>query len=156
LDVDTVILAIGDQVDQNLGLPIDGNKYFHNTNPLYPVEGISYEVLDPSTGAPLEGVFLAGWSRQASTGLVGLAMKDASNAARVVNSYLLDKKIKPSHSITEIMNVAHSHCLNCVDYNDIKRLEQIEQENAAELGLEEFKFDTNEKMLMAIRSGVIA
>lgn len=156
LAVDTVILAIGDQVDQNLGLPVDGNKYFHNTNPLYPVEDISYEVLDPSTGAPLEGVFLAGWSRQASTGLVGLARKDATNAARVVDEYLLDKKPQPARNITEIMNIAHSHCLNCVNYEDIKRLEQIEQENAAELGLEEFKFDTNEKMLMAIRSGVIA
>ena len=51
--------------------------------------------------------------------------------------------------------MAHTHCLNCVDYNDIQRLERIEQDNAAELGVEEFKFDTNEKMLMAIRSGVI-
>ncbi len=156
LDVDTVILAIGDEVDHNLGLPVDGNKFFHNTNPTYPVDDISYEVLDPSSGTPLEGVFLAGWSRQASTGLVGLAMKDATNAAKVVNSYLLDKHPGLTRNITEIMNIAHSHCLNCVDYEDIKRLEQIEQENAAERGLEEFKFDSNEKMLMAIRSGMIA
>ena len=156
LDVDTIILAIGDQVDKNLGLPLDGSQYFHNTNPQYPVEGISYEVFDPSTGKPWDGVFLAGWSRQASTGLVGLAMRDATIASKVVNSYLVDKKPLPTRNIIEIMNIAHSHCLNCVDYNDIKRLEQIEQDTAAELGLEEFKFDTNEKMLMAIRSGVIA
>lgn len=156
LDVDTIILAIGDQVDQNLGLPLDGNQFFHNTNPIYPLDGVSYEVLDPSTGKLLDGVFLAGWSRQASTGLVGLAMRDATNASAVVNTYLQDKKPLPTRSITEILNIAQAHCLNCVDYEDIKRLEQIEQENAAARGLEEFRFDTNEKMLMAIRSGVIA
>ena len=83
-------------------------------------------------------------------------MRDATIASKVVNSYLVDKKPLPARNIIEIMNIAHSHCLNCVDYNDIKRLEQIEQDTAAELGVEEFKFDTNEKMLMAIRSGVIA
>lgn len=156
LDVDTVILAIGDQVDQNLGLPFEGSQYIHNLQPEYPEKGISYEVSDPATGKPMEGIFLAGWSRQASTGLVGIARKDAVNASSAVNSYLLDKKPLPSKNIVDIMESALMHCLNCVDYNDIQLLERVEQEKAAELGLEEFKFDTNEKMLMAIRAGLIA
>ena len=78
LDVDTVILAIGDQVDQNLGLPFAGSQYIHNLQPEYPEEGISYEVSDPETGKPMEGIFLAGWSRQASTGLVGIARERRS------------------------------------------------------------------------------
>ena len=156
LDVDTVILAIGDQVDQNLGLPFAGSQYIHNQQPVYPEEGISYEVSDPETGKPMEGIFLAGWSRQASTGLVGIARKDAVNASTAVNAYLLDKKPLPTKEIVDIMEAALMHCLNCVDYADIQLLERIEQEKAAELGLEEFKFDTNEKMLMAIRSGLIA
>jgi ferredoxin--NADP+ reductase len=156
LDVDTVILAIGDQVDQNLGLPFAGSQYIHNLQPEYPEEGISYEVSDPETGKPMEGIFLAGWSRQASTGLVGIARKDAVNASTAVNAYLLDKKPLPSKNIVDIVEAALMHCLNCVDYNDIQLLERVEQEKAAELGLEEFKFDTNEKMLMAIRAGLIA
>ena len=156
LDVDTVILAIGDQVDQNLGLPFAGSQYIHNQQPVYPEEGISYEVSDPETGKPMEGIFLAGWSRQASTGLVGIARKDAVNASTAVNAYLMDKKPLPTKEIVDIMEAALMHCLNCVDYADIQLLERIEQEKAAELGLEEFKFDTNEKMLMAIRSGLIA
>ncbi len=156
LDVDTVILAIGDQVDQNLGLPFAGSQYIHNQQPVYPEEGISYEVSDPETGKPMEGIFLAGWSRQASTGLVGIARKDAVNASTAVNAYLLDNKPLPTKEIVDIMEAALMHCLNCVDYADIQLLERIEQEKAVELGLEEFKFDTNEKMLMAIRSGLIA
>jgi ferredoxin--NADP+ reductase len=156
LDVDTVILAIGDQVDQNLGLPFAGSQYIHNLQPEYPEEGISYEVSDPETGKPMEGIFLAGWSRQASTGLVGIARKDAVNASTAVNAYLLDKKPLPSKNIVDIVEAALMHCLNCVDYNDIQLLERVEQEKAVELGLEEFKYDTNEKMLMAIRAGLIA
>jgi len=156
LDVDTVILAIGDQVDQNLGLPFEGSQFIHNQQPEYPEEGISYEVSDPGTGKAMKGIFLAGWSRQASTGLVGIARKDAINASTAVNAYLLDKKPLPTKNIVDIMETALMHCSNCVDYADIQLLERIEQEKAAELGLEEFKFDTNEKMLMAIRSGLIA
>ena len=69
LDVDTVILAIGDQVDQNLGLPFAGSQYIHNQQPVYPRKVSLIEVSDPETGKPMEGIFLAGWSRQASTGL---------------------------------------------------------------------------------------
>ena len=103
----------------------------------------------------MEGVFLAGWSRQASTGLVGMARKDAINASTAVNAYLLDKKPLPTPNIIEIMEAAFTLFELC-GLQDIQLLEHIEQEKAAELGLEEFKFDTNEKMLMAIRSGLIA
>ena len=68
----------------------------------------------------------------------------------------MDKKPLPTKEIVDIMEAALMHCSNCVDYADIQLLERIEQEKAAELGFEEFKLDTNEKMLMAIRSGLIA
>lgn len=156
LDVDTVILAIGDQVDQNLGLPLDKNQFVRHPDPRYPVEGISYEVYDPVNGQAVEGVFLAGWSRLASTGLVGLARKDAVNAARAIHAYLDEKGTKPLLNVNEIMSLAHRHCLNCVDYEDVMRLEAVEGLKAAEMGVEEFKFESNEQMLMAIRSGLIA
>ena len=139
-----------------MGFHLKGASIIHNQQPEYPEEGISYEVSDPKTGKPMEGIFLAGWSRQASTGLVGIARKDAVNASTAVNAYLLDKKPLPTTNIVDIMEAALMHCSNCVDYADIQLLERVEQEKAAELGLEEFKFDTNEKMLMAIRSGLIA
>lgn len=156
INVDTVILAIGDQVDPNLGLPLDGNQFVRHPNPRYPIEGVSYEVYDPSIGVAIDGVFLAGWSRLASTGLVGLARKDAVNAARAIHAFLAERPTKPPLSVQEIMASAHRHCLNCVDYEDIKRLEQAEEQKAAELSMEEYKFDTNEQMLVAIRSGLIA
>jgi len=69
LEVETVIFAIGDKVDDTFGLPVEWNEFVKNPNPRFPIDGNSYE-------ATAEDVFVGGWSRQASTGLVGLARKD--------------------------------------------------------------------------------
>jgi len=66
LDVETVIFAIGDKVDDTFGLPVEWNEFVKNQNPRFPIDGISYE-------SPFEDVFVGGWSRQASSGLVGSA-----------------------------------------------------------------------------------
>ena len=62
LDVDTVIFAIGDKVDESFGLPTEWNEFVKNKEPRFPVDGISYE-------STIEGVFVGGWSRKASEGL---------------------------------------------------------------------------------------
>ena len=37
------------------------------------------------------GIFVAGWSRNASVGLVGVAKQDAERGMKVVNEYLEEK-----------------------------------------------------------------
>ena len=75
IDVDTVIFCIGDRVDENFGLPVRKNEFVKNPNPRFPVDGISFEAYDPNLDRPIERVFVAGWSREASSGLVGIARK---------------------------------------------------------------------------------
>jgi ferredoxin--NADP+ reductase len=123
LDVETVIFAIGDKVDDSFGLPVEWNEFVKNANPRFPIDGISYE-------APAEDVFVGGWSRQASTGLVGYARKDGTNASKAVLQYLQTKQM--------------------VTKEDIKKLEAIEIEEAKKRGMEEFKFDSNDDMLQAM------
>ncbi|TFG72131.1 MAG: hypothetical protein E4H27_03205, partial [Anaerolineales bacterium] len=77
LDVDTVIFCIGDKVSETFGLPVKWDSFVKHPAPHFPVDNISYEVYDPVAGAPVEGVFVAGWAREASKGQVGLARKDA-------------------------------------------------------------------------------
>ncbi len=91
VDVDTVIFAIGDRVDDRLGLPVKGSEFVKNPNPSHPVDEQSYEVFDPETNQPIQGIFVAGWSRQASTGLVGVARRDGTNGARAMLQYLAAK-----------------------------------------------------------------
>lgn len=89
--VDSVILSIGNKVDAAFGLPAEWNNFAHHPQPRFPIDGISYEVFDPIENRPIEGVFIAGWAREASKGLVGTARKDGINAAHAIMQFLADK-----------------------------------------------------------------
>jgi ferredoxin--NADP+ reductase len=149
LNVETVIFAIGDKVDETFGLPIEWNEFVKNENPLYPVEDISYEAFDPQAGKPIEGVFVGGWSRKASEGLVGYARKDGTNASKAVWQYLQNKQ--PDTSGLETITAKVKGLQKpAVTKDDIRRLEAIEAEEAQKRGLEDFKFASNEEMLRAM------
>jgi ferredoxin/flavodoxin---NADP+ reductase len=142
LDVDTVIFAIGDQVDVNFGLPTEWGEFSKEKEPKFAVEGVSYE-------STIEGVFVGGWSRKASEGLVGYARRDGTNAAKAVVEYL--KGRTPSNTSPEaVREKVRSLHKPVISNEDIKRLESIEAEEAKKRGLAEFKFSSNEEMLQAI------
>ena len=142
LDVDTVIFAIGDKVDESFGLPTEWNEFIKNKEPRFPVDGISYE-------STVEGVFVGGWSRKASEGLVGYARKDGTNASKAVWQFLQSKQ--PANADEEAIT-ARIKGLDkpIVTKEDVKRLEAVEAEEAQKRGLEEFKFASNEEMLQAM------
>jgi ferredoxin/flavodoxin---NADP+ reductase len=149
LDVDTVIFAIGDRVDEKLGLPVDRNEFAKNPNPRFPMDEHSYEVYDPQTGEVIPDVFVAGWSRQASTGLVGVARRDGVMGARAVLQYLQTQNshyppIDPTGQVAEHLRGLEKLVVNKLD---LLRLAEYEQQKAQQLHLEEFKLSSNEEML---------
>jgi len=142
LDVETVIFAIGDKVDESFGLPVEWNEFVKSTTPKFPIDNISFE-------SPIEGVFVGGWSRKASEGLVGYARKDGTNASRAVWQYL--QTLSPTDPNLEGVEAkVNSLSKPIVRKEDVKRLEATEAEEAQKRGLEEFKFDNNEDMLNAM------
>jgi ferredoxin--NADP+ reductase len=152
IDVDTVIFCIGDKVDESFGLPVKWNTFVKNTHPIFPINGVSYELFDPEANHPIEGIFVAGWSREASSGLVGLARRDGENGAEAVLQYL---QSKPPVEDTRVMFDQIQAMLNQLDKPvitkaDIQRLEAVEQQEAERRSLEDFKFGTNEEMLAAM------
>jgi len=149
IDVETVIFAIGDKVDEAFGLPTQWNEFVKNENPVYPIEGISYEAFDPQKNKPFEGIFVGGWSRKASDGLVGYARKDGINASKAVWAYLQTKQPDDSPLKTVTAKIKGLE-KPAVTKEDIRRLEAVEEVEAKKLGLEEFKFSTNEDMLRAM------
>jgi ferredoxin--NADP+ reductase len=153
LDVDTVIFAIGDKVDELFGLPVVWNEFAKNPSPSYAQDGVCYEAFDPEAGAPLEGVFVAGWSREASTGLVGAARKDGRTGAQAVLTYLQAGEkggsIEPLQALENRLEAGSETFV--VRKDDVNRLEAIEAQRAKAAGIEEFKFDVNAEMLAAIR-----
>ena len=152
LDVDTVIFCIGDRVDETFGLPVRWNEYVKNPNPRFPIDGLSYEAYDPQTKAPLEGVFVAGWARKASEGQVGIARKDGENGARVLLEYVqrLPPVRHPEDVVERLEQRLRQSGKPLVTKLDWLRLEKIEKREAAQRGLAEFKFASNEEMFTAL------
>ncbi|GAB4545907.1 MAG: FAD-dependent oxidoreductase [Anaerolineales bacterium] len=141
LDVDSVIFAIGDKVDETFGLPAEWNEFSKSKEPRFPIDGLSYESV-------IEGIFVGGWSRKASEGLVGYARKDGINAAKALWQYLQTKQ--PARASIDLAAQLKRLGKPVVSKEDVKRLEALEAEEAKKRGLEEFKFSSNEEMLHAI------
>jgi ferredoxin--NADP+ reductase len=152
LPVDTVVFCIGDRVDEDFGLPVRWNEYVKNPEPSFPVDGKSYEAFDPESEKPVDQVFVAGWSREASSGLVGVARKDGESGAQAVLQYL--ETLSPESDIQGDMEEFRSRLSqlekHVVTKGEWGRLEAIEAAEAERQGLEEFKFASNEEMMEAI------
>ena len=149
LDVESVIFAIGDKVDDSFGLPVEWNEFVKNQSPRFPIDATSYE-------APYEDVFVGGWSRKASSGLVGIARKDGTNAARAVWQYLRQSK-QPGEANVEVVNAKLKNLGKpVVIKEDIKKLEAVETAETQKRGVDEFRFNNNDEMLQAMGLEVTA
>ena len=152
LDVDTVIFCIGDKVDETFGLPVRKNAYVKHPNPLYPVDELSFEAFDPDLNRPIDRVFVAGWSREASSGLVGVARKDGENGARAILEYLKSapRLVDPESIIVEINTRLKKLDKPIVLKTNLIRLFEVFSKEAQQAGLPDFKYKTNAEMLAAM------
>jgi ferredoxin--NADP+ reductase len=151
LPADSVVFAIGDKVDDQFGLPVSSSEFAKNPNPRFPVEEISYEAYAPDAGHVIEDVFVAGWARKPSNGLVGYARKDGTHAAQALLQYL--KTLQPVQ-VDDAPMASKIKKLNkpIITSADIRNLRAIEEQEAQRRGVESFKFSTNEEMLEKIMS----
>lgn len=149
LDVDTVIFCIGDRVDDTFGLPVQWNEFVKNENPRFPIEGISYEAYDHVNETPLGNIFMVGWSREASHGLVGVARKDGERGALAALDYLSTLPIlnDPEAVMTRLKKHLGKTKKRIISKDDLVKLKQIEEDEARAKNLEDFKFGSNEEML---------
>ena len=150
IPADTVVFAIGDQVDEMLGLPVRSNGFVKNPQPGFPVAGLSYEAFDPVAGQPVPDLFMAGWAREASAGLVGAARKDGTNGAQAVLEYLAQQPPRAGADLTGLHQKLRQLTKPVVSKADWARLEGVERDEAARRGLPEFKYGTNAEMLAAM------
>ncbi len=159
LDVDTVIFCIGDKVDETFGLPVRNNAFVKNPHPLHPVEGLSFEAYDPDLDRPIDRVFVAGWSREASSGLVGVARKDGENGAKAILDYLqtAPSLVDLQGTRNEILGALQKLNKPLVQKNDLHKLIDEQLAEAERLGLPDFKYATNDEMLavMGIESPIV-
>ncbi len=147
LDVDTVIFAIGDAVDSELGLPVTGSEFTKNPAPRFPIDGNSYEAYDPKGLQDLSDIFVAGWARKASTGLVGIARRDGTNGARAVLQYVDTLPSVDGTAVRKLDQRLGRLEKPIVTKECLSKLIDAERQQAIRLGVEDFKFLHNQEML---------
>ncbi|MBI1750554.1 MAG: FAD-dependent oxidoreductase [Acidobacteria bacterium] len=149
LDFDTMIFAIGDTADPNVGLPFAKDSYVTNPDTTTG-EHAAYEVFDSATGKVMTGTFVVGWARKASEGLVGVARFDAEKGATHILQYLEGAADRQTATPTEIAKRIERGGRQLVDKAGLECLGRAEAAQAQALGLPSFKFAEDAKMLAAI------
>jgi ferredoxin/flavodoxin---NADP+ reductase len=126
LDVDTVLFAIGDKHDPQIGLPMGPDGYA--TRPAAgQQDATSFEVWDPAGGSVRPGQFVVGWARKASTGLAGLARHDGELGARQAIEYLKEAPDPNTATESEILAHLKARGLRIVDKQDLNLLTRAEK-----------------------------
>ncbi|MGC2499260.1 MAG: FAD-dependent oxidoreductase [Acidobacteriaceae bacterium] len=149
IDVDTLIFAIGEKHDPGLGLPMGADGFSTRSDPAHPEEP-AYEVWDPVAGKRLDGFYVAGWARRASTGLAGIARHDGENAAARVIQYVDALPDKPQLCADEIQAILESKGAAVVNKDDLFLLDAAAEREAQRSNLAYFKYSSNAGMLNAI------
>jgi ferredoxin--NADP+ reductase len=148
LDVDTMIFAIGDVQDPNLGLPYGREGYVTQLDPNDPRP--VYEVFDPRSGVRINGSYVVGWARRASEGLVGIARHDGEVGAGLVIEHLAELPDSAVISPEDFLHCVERSGIQAVTKEDLAYLALAEQREAQHRGLNHFKFSDNETMLRVI------
>jgi len=154
--VDSVVFAVGDRVDETVGLPYKGGVFITNPNKtINDPDDSLFQAYDETSGKVLDGVFLTGWARKASEGLVGVAKRDGEWCAEVVTRYLEAKSPLSKGNSDEMLRKLHrilkERGTHAVDVQGLRALEAAEKEHVGPGDcIGEFKFTTNSDMLARI------
>jgi len=154
ISCDTVVFAVGDRVDERFGLPYKEGLYV--TAPGAEQDpAAAYQVWDPEQGQPLAGIFVVGWARRASDGVVGRAKLDAETGIKHVVNWLQGRPKRPAAEAQRVLD-AVSVALEIagaspVTYADVLLIEAEERARAALARVEELKFKSDDEMLALLR-----
>jgi ferredoxin--NADP+ reductase len=154
---DAVVFAVGDKVDETVGLPYKGGTFVTNPNKTgNDPDDALFQAYDDARGTVLDGVFLAGWARKASEGLVGVAKRDGDWCAEVVERYLATRP-GTNHvkvvldNLRGLLDSRKSHPVDVQGLRALEAAEKAHRGNSDCIG--EFKFVANQEMLILIESG---
>jgi ferredoxin/flavodoxin---NADP+ reductase len=149
LDVDTVLFAIGDKHDPQIGLPMGPEGYATKPDPSKPGEP-SFEVWDPAGARVIPGRFVVGWARKASTGLAGIARHDGELGARKALEYLNNLLDPDTLSARQIRERLSEKGIRSIDKQDLALLAQAERREGPVTLPMSFNFSDNGEIFRAI------
>lgn len=151
VEADTMIMAIGDVADAGFGLPFAKGEYVTNPDGAN-IQRAAYEVYDPASGSVQEGIYVVGWARKASEGLVGVARYDAEQGVTHILKYLESGPQKARQAPSEVSRWLERKGLQIVTKEDLGYLGRAEEREAQPRGLQSFKYGSDSVMLEAIEN----
>ena len=155
---DAVVFAVGDKVDETVGLPYKSGMFITNPNKSgNDPDDALFQAYDETTNTIIDGVFLSGWARKASEGLVGIAKRDGDWCAEVVSRYL-STKTPGSHSdvravLDKLASILTAHKSHPIDLEGLRILDASEKSHWGEDCIGEFKYTNNQEMIELIERG---
>jgi ferredoxin/flavodoxin---NADP+ reductase len=154
---DSVVFAVGDKVDETVGLPYKNGVFITNPNKTgNDPDDALFQAYDEASGKIVDGVFLAGWARKASEGLVGVAKRDGDWCAEVVTRYLATKTTSCQSKVVldKLYAILKERKSHPVDVKGLRMLEAAEKAHKdAKDCIGEFKYATNQEMIALIERG---
>jgi ferredoxin/flavodoxin---NADP+ reductase len=145
---DTVVFAVGDRVDEQVGLPYRDGVYL--TGPPDDDAG-AYQVWDPARERAIDRTWVIGWARRASEGVVGRARLDAETGVKHVVAHLATLPRRPlakaDRLVECVVDHVRQHGVVVVTCSDVQRIEAQERARAASSAAPEFKFASDREML---------
>lgn len=156
---DSVVFAVGDKVDETVGLPYKNGIFMTNPNKTNndPDDAL-FQAYDEASGKVVDGVFLAGWARKASEGLVGVAKRDGDWCAEVVTRYLATKTAGSQSKVVldKLRTLLKDRKSHPVDVKGLRALEAAERAHKDVPDcIGEFKYASNQEMLGFIERGTV-
>lgn len=154
---DSVVFAVGDRVDETVGLPYKNGVFVTNpTSTGNDPDDALFQAYDEASGQVIEGVFLTGWARKASEGLVGIAKRDGEWCTEVLVRYLESRPPRERSTnervLRQLRTMLQARAVQAIDVESLRILEAIEKEQGmARDSIGEFKFPSNELMLTLIQ-----
>jgi len=110
-------------------------------------------VVDPGTGQPLPGLYVAGWIKRGPSGVIGTNKPDALETVesmledRASGRVLLPSSPEPAAAEATV----RAREPRCVSYADWRKLDRLEQERGKPAGRPRVKLTSVEDMLAALR-----
>ncbi|HXX76602.1 MAG TPA: FAD-dependent oxidoreductase [Nitrospiraceae bacterium] len=157
---DSVVFAVGDKVDETVGLPYKSGVFVTNPHKTTndPDDAL-FQAFDETSGKVFDGIFLAGWARKASEGLVGVAKRDGEWCAEVVSRYLKTKaplsRASAEGILSKLQTILKNRNSHPVNVKGLRVLEAAEQAHKGPTDcIGAFKHVSNREMLGLIEKAL--
>ncbi len=110
-------------------------------------------VIDPGTGAPLAGLYVAGWIKRGPSGVIGTNKPDAGETADAMLADLAARAGGGAASAAQVRELVRMRQRDCVGWADWLRLQALEAERGRAQGRPRVKCVSVEEMRAALGAG---